>query len=346
VIPVVMPLTDVTWQSEPGVYHSRVTLDGDMMALYRQTGNGSRRMSGTAGWNLPYITDDGEVIQFNASLRSDVYNVSDVQLTGGRTFGGTVGREIPQASVLWRYPFIDRWGTSSLMLEPIVEADATTGGGNPETIPNEDSLVPEFNDSNLFSPNRFAGFDRVENGEGMSYGLHGQAQIYSDKYIDWLLGQHYRIAGDTQFPFANDLNNRFSDYVGKVSATYMPFTLAYRFRFDHETLAATRSEIDAGFNEYPFSFTTSYLSLRNDPVLASKETVSGSGVLNLDKEWSWNVTGSRDLLQQQTDTFSTGLAFKNECVNLTAMVGKNYTFLEDIKPALTFWFTLSLKNLE
>ncbi len=345
-IPVVFPLTDATWQSEPGIYHSRVTLDGDFMSLYRQRGDESRRVSGTAGVNLPYITDDGEVIKLTTNLRSDVYNVSNVPLADGTTFGGTVTREIPQASVTWRYPFIDRWGNSSLMLEPIVEADITSGGKNPEKIPNEDSLVPEFSDSNLFSPNRFPGFDRVESGSGMSYGLHGQAQLYSDKYIDWLMGQHYRISGDGEFPFAKDLNNRLSDYVGRVSTTYMPFTLAYRFRLDRDTLAATRNEIDAGFNEYPFNLSASYLSLRDDPVLSDKQTLTATTAINLDKEWSWNVTGARDLDQNQTDTFSTGFAFKNECLNFTTMVGKNYTFLEDIKPSLTFWFTLSLKNLE
>lgn len=345
-IPVILPLTEAAWQSDPGIYHSRVTLDGNLMALYRQSGDESRRLSGTAGWKLPYITEDGEVIQFSATLRSDIYDVSNVTLVDGRTFGGVVGREIPQASLLWRYPFINRFGTSSLLLEPIIEADVAVGGGNPGKIPNEDSLVPEFNDTNLFSPNRFAGLDRVETGAGMSYGLHGQAQLYSDKYIDWLLGQHYRFYNDANFPFASDLNSHFSDYVGKIGATYQPFTLAYRFRFDKETLSATRSEVDAGFNEYPFSFNASYLSLRNDPVLASKETITGSAGLNLDKEWSWNVTGSRDLMLGQTDTFTTGLAFKNECVNLTTMVGKDYTFLQDIKPALTFWFTISLKNLE
>ncbi len=346
VIPVIMPLTDVTWQSDPGIYHSRVALDGDLMALYRKSGPESRRLSGTAGWNLPYITEDGEVIQFNVTMRSDVYNVSDVQLVSGSTFVGTVMREVPQASMLWRYPFIDRWGTSSLLLEPIVEADVTAGGGNPGKIPNEDSLVPEFNDTNIFSPNRFAGLDRVETGAGMSYGLRGQAQLFSDKYIDWLLGQHYRFYNDANFPFSGDLNSHFSDYVGKVGLTYLPFTIAYRFRFDKDTLSATRSEVDGGFNEYPLAVNVSYLSLHDDPVLADSEVISGSTALNLDKEWSWNFAGARDLRLGQTDVLSTGFAFKNECTTFTTMVGKDYTFLQDIKPALTFWFTISLKNLE
>jgi LPS-assembly protein len=345
-VPVVAPLTDFTYQSQPGIYNSRVLLDANAMSLYRISGDESRRLSGTAGWKLPYISSDGQVIEFTATVRSDIYDVSNVDVGQGRHFNGVTGRELPQASLLWHYPFVNRLSAnSSVMIEPVFEIDASTGGGNAIKIPNEDSGVPEFNDANLFSPNRFAGLDRVENGGGMSYGVRGQAQ-FDDKYIDWLLGEHYRLYSDTSFPFSEDPNSRFSDYVGNIGITYHPITLAYRFRFDKDTLAANRSEIDAGYNLYPVGVNFSYLSLHDDPVLATKEIITGNTSLNLTRQWSWVVNGSRDLHLNETDTLYTGLNFKNECVNLTTMVGKDYTNLLDIKPSLTFWFKISLKNLE
>ncbi|MDE3038474.1 MAG: LPS assembly protein LptD, partial [Pseudomonadota bacterium] len=346
VIPVVTPLTDITWQSNPGPWNSRVQLSGDAMVLTRQTGDDSRRLSGTAGWTLPYISEDGQMITFNTSLRTDVYDVSNVQIAGNPSFSGVTGREVPQASLMWRYPFIGYLGTSSLTIEPVVSLAASGGGGNTPKIPNEDSLLPEFNDTNLFSANRYAGLDRVEDGTGVSYGLRGAAQLYSDKYVDWLLGQHYRLSGDTSFPFSNELGSRFSDYVGKVGMTYQPLTLAYRFRFDRQTWMANRSEVDAGFNEYPLQLSTSYLSLRNDPILAPAEVVTGASALNLTPNWIWNVNASRDMKLNQLITMATGVTFKNECLTLTSMVGKDYTTLLDIKPSLTFWVTVSLKNLD
>ncbi len=151
-----------------------------------------------------------------------------------RTFNGVTGREIPQASMTWRYPFINRFGTSSLMIEPVFNFTASPGGGNPDKSPNEDSLVPEFTDTNLFSDDRFAGLDRIETGPRLSYGLRGQAQVFSDKYIDWLVGQHYRVDSDPNFPIATNPDSHFSDYVGKVGVTYQPVTLAYRFRLDKD----------------------------------------------------------------------------------------------------------------
>ena len=41
---------------------------------------------------------------------------------------------------------------------------AAPNGGNPGTIPNEDSQGFEFDDTSLFVPNRFPGFDRREPG--------------------------------------------------------------------------------------------------------------------------------------------------------------------------------------
>ena len=346
VIPVVAPLANVSWQSEPGLYNSRLTLEGNTMALYRITGAESRRASATARLNLPYISDDGQAIEFEGQLRSDIYDVSNVRLANGQVYNGITGREIPQISVTWHYPFVKHMENSNITVEPIVKFTASPGGGNPEKIPNEDSQLPDFTDANLFSSDRFAGLDRVENGARLSYGIRGQAQIQNDKYVDMLIGQEYRVDNDLTFPISNDLNSHVSDYVGRVGVTYAPFNVGYRFRLDNTNLTANRSEWDAGYNHYPFSFNASYLSLKNDPVLASREVVNAITSINLNDNWSITASGSRDLHLDQTVTAYSGIVYKNECVNVTTVVGKDYISLLDIKPSLSFWFRVSLKNLD
>ena len=345
VIPVVAPLMNFNWQSDPGVYNSRFGFDANSMLLYRQTGDQSRRLSSTAKWGLPYVSDDGQMVELQTQMRVDLYDVSNVQIPGGQSFNGITGREIPQVSATWHYPFINRFDSSSLMLEPVVNVTLSPNGGNPQKIPNEDSLLPDFTDANLFSSDRFAGLDRVESGPRTSYGVRAQAQV-EDKFIDGVLGQQYRATNDPNFPITSDLNSHFSDYVGKLGMTFQPYSLAYRFRLDKDDYKANRTEVDAGYNQYPINLSASYLSLKNDPVLASREVVTGNGSLNLTQEWSLVGSTSRDLRQDQTVTASGGLSYKNECVTITTMVGKDYTSLLDIKPSLTFWFNVSLKNLD
>lgn len=346
-IPLAAPLAEFTYETDPGLYNSRFELGANTMLLYRDLGTESRRLSVTGAWKLPYITSDGQIIEFKTSLRADTYSVDDVTLPGGQNFGGVTGRVIPEAELTWRYPFLNQISSEhSVMLEPIVALAVSPLGGNPEKIPNEDSLVPEFTDTNLFSANRFAGYDRVETGPRVSYGLRGHAQLFSDKYIDWLFGQHYRVETDRNFPFSNDLTDHFSDYVGKLGIAYLPIDLAYRFRLDREDLAPKRNELDASVNYYPVTLSATYLSLSNDPVLATKEELTGTATLNLTKEWQWMITSRRDLELDQITSVNTGLTFKNECTYMTGVLGKEYTRDRDVKPTTTFLFRIALKNLE
>lgn len=344
--PLVMPLADFNWQSPRGPLDSRLSLDSNAMALTRQEGAQSRRLSNTLGWNLPYITQNGQVLELATHFRADMYSVAHQPLENGRKFDGETGRLVPEATLTWRYPFINYGEHVNMLLEPVVMMSVSPNGGNPEEIPNEDSKLPEFNASNLFAPNRFAGYDRVEGGPQLSYGLRGQAQLYSNKYIDWLVGQHYQQRNNANFPFSNDLNSHASDYVGKFGINYDAFSLAYRTRLDKDTLSPKRNEVDAGFNYYPVGLNVSYLALRNDPSLQSKEELVGTGTLNLNRQWQFSLSGRRDLQLGQITGIATGLEFKNECVDIINTLGKEYTQDRDIKPATTYLFRISLKNLD
>ncbi len=346
ITPVALPLADVNYESRPGWHNSRFSADGNALLLTREEGTDSRRLSSRLGWTLPYISDDGQVIEFTTQLRSDVYEVSNVLLSDGRMFDGTTGRMVPEASLSWRFPFISQRADSSLLLEPIVELALSPGGGNTEKIPNEDSLIPEFTDTNLFSTNRYSGFDRIETGPRASYGLRGQAQFYYYNTVDWLIGQHYRVNPDRNFPFTNDLTSHFSDYVGKVGVTSDPFIFAYRFRFDKDTLSPKRQEVDTVYTYGYLSVGASYLSLQNDPILDTKEEIVGNAALKLTEYWTFNVAGRRDLELDLTSSSSVGLMFQNECASINTQIGRTFTRDRDIKPSTSVIFTISLKNLE
>lgn len=345
VIPIVAPLVNFNWQGEPGWRNSRLGFDGGTMLLYRETGAQSRRLSSTAKWSIPYVTDDGQIVEVETQLRTDLYDVNNVQIPGGRSYSGVTGREVPQVSATWHYPFVNHLEVANVMVEPVTNLTVSPYGGNPPKIPNEDSVLPDFTDANLFSANRFAGVDRVESGPRMSYGVRGQAQM-DRKVLDGVIGQQYRVNNDPNFPITNDRNSHLSDYVGRVGMNYLPYSLGYRFRLDKTTLAANRTEIDAGFNQSPINIIASYLDIKNDPVLSNREVVTTSGAFNVTRDWSLLANTSRDLRLDQTVTASTGLVYKNECVTITTMLGKDYTTVLDIKPSLNFWFTISLKNLE
>ncbi len=173
-VPMILPALDATVTSAPLWHGSRARLETNSYLLTRDVGAESRRLSVTTGWNVPHVTPGGHVLTADASLRTDYYDVSNAMLPGGGEFDGDVARAIPRLAVGWRYPMIRRVRDASLIVEPNIEFIAASNGNNPEAIPNEDSLVPEFSDMNLFAYDRFAGADRVENGSRIVYGMRGQ----------------------------------------------------------------------------------------------------------------------------------------------------------------------------
>ncbi len=344
--PVVLPLADFDWESAPAIYNSRFIMDGNIMALTRDIGAESRRISTTAGWKLPYITENGQVLEFATQLRSDIYWIEDQQLGAGQNFSGQTGRVIPQASLTWRYPFINSFDNGNILIEPVAMVAASPNSSNSNKIPNEDSQVPEFNTSNLFSPNRFAGYDRVETGTQASYGIRGQAQIFNDKYIDLLVGQHYRSNTSNNFPYSNDPDSNFSDYVGKIGINYDPIYIYYRTRLDKDSLAFNQNEVAGSFNYYPVTVSTSYLSLNNDPTLQDREEITGAFGVNLTRKWNLGFSATKDLdLNSMRNAYAT-LTFSNECIYITNSFGRDYTTDRDIKPSTTYMFRVSFKNLD
>jgi LPS-assembly protein len=345
-IPTVLPYMLFAHETKPGWANSRATFDANILSLYRDVGSKSRRISTNTGWNIPYLTKNGQIIELRSQLRADAYSVEDVLLSNNENFSGSTGRLVPQVSATWRWPFLTRNEFGSLILEPIAMAAASPGGGNPETIPNEDSVAPEFTDTNLFDPNRYAGYDRIENGPRTSYGLRGQADFGGDKYVDWLVGQNYRVNNNGTFPYTNDIGSFFSDYVGKVGFTYNPFSVAYRFRLDKDNFSPKRQEVDTSVAYDPVTFSLSYLGLNNDPSLADKETIGVSAGIKLSKNWQLTLNGSEDLELNQITGANTGLVFTNECISVGTYIGRTFTNDRDIEPSTTILFRISLKNLE
>lgn len=344
--PLILPLANFNWESAPTIHNSRFTLDSNVMALTRDEGSETRRLSNTAAWKLPYITGDGHIFEFEASMRADLYSVDDYLMTNGQEFNGQVGRFVPQAALTWRYPLLNSWESGNLLIEPIVMVAASPNSSNSSKIPNEDSQVPEFNASNLFTTNRFAGYDRMETGAQASYGLRGQAQVFDDKYISWLVGQHYRQQTNSDVPYTNNSRSTMSDYVGKFDVYYDPFVVSYRTRIDKDSLSFNQNEFTGSMNYYPVVLYTSYLMLKNDPTLSDKEEVSGMLGVNLTREWNWSFGATRDLNLSRLSSAITSLTFQNECFSIANSFGRNFVYDRDIKPSTTFMLQVSFKNLD
>lgn len=351
-VPIVAPLLDFSYVSDPGFLGGYWNVDANGLALVRESGTDTNRLSTEVGWNLPFTTSLGEVYTFRASVRADGYYVRDFERPAqGDTFSGTVGRIVPEMSLEWRLPFVsDQWGIHQVF-EPVVMGVITPIGLNYDSIPNEDSLDLEFDDTNLFRAERFAGFDRVESGPRINYGLRWSAYNGQGGSVSAMVGQVYRFHDDPIFSPLSGLDGHFSDYVGRLDVSPHPYlSMRYRFRLDKDSFANRRSELGAAIGPSMLRFRANYVFLEADNTVSPSLTDTEELYVSLSSQISrhWRVVAShRENLGPGGGRIRTnlGLTYEDECVIVGLDVANDNTEDRDFRRGVSVLLRINLKTI-
>lgn len=353
--PLVLPFARMHVESDPGIWQSKTALNANALVLYRSQGVKTNRLSATGSWSVPYITHNGQILEFKTSLRGDGYIVQD-EPTPSRSatsqFSGATGRLIPQAELNWRYPFVQRNRYGRTFVEPVVNMIISPRGNNPDKIPNEDSQDVEFSDENLFNTNHFTGYDLVEGGPRTNYGIRGGLQTDNYGAIHALFGQSYRATSDSDFSSKSGLNDHFSDYVGQISYRFDSyFTGAYQFRINKNALSFSKNEVNATVNVQPLSFNVNYLSLDDSNIAdtsstlpTSKEVMTMGSALQLSKYWKITANANRNIKDGEWVTNNSSLVYDGPCTTILMNLQKDFTHNRDVQSATTISFQVLLKN--
>ncbi len=227
------------------------------------------RASGEVDWRRTVVTDNGQMITPFFQLRGDVASVDVSSQPGVSNYIATgdseLARAMPAVGVEYRYPMIDvePWGTQTV--EPIAQLILRPNETDIGKFPNEDAQSLVFDDTDLFSVDKFSGWDRVEGGGRLNAGMQYTAQFNQAGSVNALFGQSYQLYGLNSYTVGDitntgldsGLDKTISDYVGRISyqpnSTYM---FLARARFDEETFAMQRFELEsrANFDRWGFSF--------------------------------------------------------------------------------------------
>lgn len=350
--PIVMPLLDANLVSAPEYAGGYTTLDANLMVLERQDGIDSRRLSLAGGWHRPMILEGGHLLRIDASLRGDVYHFHKPRAyaPSAREEGrDTDGRVVPLLSVEWRYPLVSQLGSIRQLIEPIAQGVISPYGGNPDEIPNEDSRDLEFDHTNLFSTNRFTGFDRVESGRRVNYGVRLGFYGPDGGRATALFGQSARAKKDDLFESGSGLEHHLSDYVGRVFVQPSPLVdFSWRFRLDHRDFVARRNEIDLVTGPEWLRGRIGFADLDRRSGTITEEFVGGreavvGGSATLFDNYSFTAQTRRDLKDNTTIRWNLSLSYEDECVLIGTGITRSFTRDRDVQPDTVLYFTVKLR---
>jgi LPS-assembly protein len=347
--------------------HGNYTFDYNAVNILRDSGVRSNRASANVAWEKTYYYNYQE-IKIRPNMQVDLYNFQNKDQTDSLSSAprskNQVIRSVPSLELKWRYPLISRHKKGEFYLEPTIDMVVSPNNSQNDKIINEDSQEVEISDSNLFSRNRYAGFDRIETGTRVSYGLFASGVILDNFGYTALVGQSYRMVKDDSYTVDSGMYNRhFSDYVGRVGMDLSKnLELYIRTRIDAKNYDLRRGEIGAnvGFdiggksNIDRIAFWGRHIHY-NYISTASSNKVNKSTSINgrVDFAKEWFVGAEVTLNGTRSKNFLVGskidIGYKGECSTFRISLLKDYTkdLNIGIKPTRGFLldFEVHLKNI-
>ena len=390
--PIVLPVINRTWISEPDQFGGVWKLNGNVLDIVREVGTQTRRLSLGSEWDKTFRDGIGGEYKFSASLRGDGYSVAGLSPLSNPDLPSAFfpsngapalqpistsylkGRVFPQVGLTWDFPIAHRGENNTAIVEPVVGVYAGPTGGNSRLIPNEDSLGYQFRDSDLFRPDRLAGYDVLDTGQRVDYGL--KLGLYNKEGGSYrvLIGQSYRAQQNLFLPPSSGATQRLSDVVGRVTLSPNSYLdLIYRFRLDKSTLSNRTQEVGLSAGPQNLRLGLNYLlvppqlesdiltnGVTNQTILFGKqEQLSVSLTSKLTRYWSLtgsetvNLTNSNNIIngvvtpQSSSNSLYATLAaiYQDECMAFIGSVTQSGIRNGDVTPGVSVMFSVVFKNL-
>ncbi|MDR4305110.1 LPS-assembly protein LptD [Chelatococcus sambhunathii] len=216
------------------------------------------RISLDAQWRRRFIDPIGQVWTPFAFVRGDLIYTDP---SGDPRMGpfldarqDALFRGMAGAGLEYRYPFIAHTSFGDHQIEPIAQIILRPNETDVGRLPNEDAQSLLFDDTVLFSWDKFSGYDRIEGGSRVNVGGQYTWTTGTGATFAVLAGQSYQIMGRNSFEAIDatrtaidtGLDKDKSDYVGGVSfAPNAHLGFDGHFRFDEDGFKFRSAEIAA-----------------------------------------------------------------------------------------------------
>ena len=314
------------------------TTSADFTATNRNEGDTVQRLATEVSYRDTRFTNSGNRFAFEASLRGDIYNVNtDINSTAE---DGFQSRFVPQVSLLWDRSFISPSGTHKMTPKAMFIAAPT--GGNPDEIPNEDSLAYELDTNNLFDTNRFSGYDRVETGSRVIYGLDNHWGTAADIQYRVFLGQSIRLQSDRNFDNARGDDAKQSDIVGHLEASPSDlFSLRSTFRINQSDMQAKR--MDNSFSIGHNTNNQSYFRATHTFVENGPEELHMRGRYAFNNRWAFEGETRKDLEDDGRTLMTEGaIVLTEQCYRLAFRAQRRGYETQDVPPSTDYTVNIEL----
>ena len=137
--------------------------------------------------------------------RAPIYNGSQSSFFTGAS-SGSYAIAMPGVGLEYRYPFVSSSLLGQQIIEPIAQLIVRPNEVVPKLQPNEDAQSLVFDETNLFAWDKYSGYDRVEGGTRLNYGMQYTANFANGGHANFVGGQSIQLAGQNSYTIADAAN--------------------------------------------------------------------------------------------------------------------------------------------
>ncbi|TDI55972.1 MAG: LPS-assembly protein LptD [Alphaproteobacteria bacterium] len=318
------------------------------------------RASTNVSWQRTLVGMGGQMLTPFAYLKADVnWSAPDPALPGDPPIlikNEIVGQAMPAIGLEYKWLFLATGGSTTQTFGPIAQIIVRPNETHIGDLPNDDAQSLVFDDTILFSRDKYSGYDRQEGGTRANVGFTYQARFNNGASIDTLFGQSFQLAGVNSFAQGDvlprgsfGLESSTSDFVGGIEFDNgHGFSVAARGRFDSHNFTLNRSEITANAVYGRSSASLGFVHLRKQPILGivdDRQEISGRAKIALNNNWAASGSFVYDIENKAPVTHTIGLAFDNECFNLSVTYSNTRDTYDDIVENKQFFVRLNLRTI-
>ncbi len=350
---------NTTWLSRAETDAFGAIVNGVNTARFRGVEGTFGRTSASLDWRARVMAPAGQVITPFAGFRGDLFYLDnrDVNVTALGDDEEVFLRGMPYVGVNYSYPWLiaANWGTQTI--EPIGEIIARpdeTGIGH---LPNDDAQSVVFDDSNLFGPTKFSGYDRSAGGVRANVGLRYTLQTYSGAFLSATVGQSYHLAGRNSYAVPDildstgnsGLSSNKSDYVADITLNSNGgLAVSANGRFDEETLSIERAEVSAASQVGPLSARIIYAFLARQEDLGfveNREEIQGAASLRvLDNVRLFGLV-RYDLQDDDLVRQGVGVAYDDDALSMSLAYSEDRGGVPEDPVDRTIFFRIGLRTI-
>ena len=297
------------------------------------------RLSVVGDWRRDWLMGNGMIVAAATSLRADLYETFQDDRP---QFGSTV--ELTRyASVEWRWPMLRQSPGARHLLEPVVQF--VWAQDSPRNVDNEDSLLVEFDEGNLFSYSRFPGVDAQERGSRANIGVTYTREDDRGWTLGLTVGRVIRDEDLGQFSLSSGLQGQSSEWLVATQLKIGDRLDVINRSIFEDDFSFSRNEMRLNWTEENYRLSSTYAWLEADDFEGRPRDTSEfavDGAYRVSRNWTLSSNLRYDFVEDRTTEAGIGASYQNECAKVDLSLSRRFTSSTSVEPTTDFSLKVQL----